>query len=69
MNQNLTGELSVYDLSGKQVKVLHEGSFAVGENRFNWSGDDENQNPVAPGMYLIRLCTNKSISTIRVQKI
>ncbi|TSA38935.1 MAG: T9SS C-terminal target domain-containing protein [Porphyromonadaceae bacterium] len=68
-NQNMAGELSAYDMSGKQVKVLHQGSFTVGENRFTWAGDDENQNPVAPGSYLIRLVTNKSISAIRVQKI
>ena len=65
----MTGELSAFDLSGKQIKVLHQGSFTVGENRFTWSGDDENQNPVAPGIYLIRLVTKKSISAIRVQKI
>ncbi|MCX6225236.1 MAG: T9SS type A sorting domain-containing protein [Bacteroidia bacterium] len=64
----MSGELSVYDLTGKKVKVIHQGSFFVGENRFTWQGDDENQNPVAPGIYLIRLVTNKSISAIRVQK-
>lgn len=69
IDQPMNGELTVYDLSGKQVTVLHQGSFAAGENRYTWAGNDENRNPVAPGIYLIRLATNKSIRAIRVQKI
>ncbi len=64
-----TGELSVFDLSGKQLKVLYHGTFTTGENHFIWAGDDVNHNSVAPGTYLIRLITEKSISTGRIQKI
>lgn len=69
LDRKTSGELSAFDLSGKQVKVIHQGDFAAGENRFTWPGDDENQSPSAHGIYLIRLITEKSISTLRVQKI
>jgi hypothetical protein len=68
-NQSTSGELLAFDLTGKQVKVLHRGSFTAGDNQFTWSGDDEGGNPVATGIYVIRLITNKSIHAIRVQKI
>lgn len=65
----MTGELSAFDLSGKLIKVLHRGSFSIGENQFTWSGDDENHSHVTPGIYLVRLITNKSISSLRINKI
>jgi hypothetical protein len=51
------------------VKVVHQGSFMQGDNRFLWQCDEETNNQAAPGIYIIRLNTNKSTSAIRVQKI
>jgi len=34
-----------------------------------WSGDGENTDAAAPGIYLIRLVTNHDTNVIRVQKI
>ena len=69
LSQIATGELSIFDLSGKMVKVVHQGSFMQGDNRFLWQCDEETNNQAAPGIYIIRLNTNKSTSAIRVQKI
>jgi len=68
-SQTMTGELCAYDMTGKLVRVIRRGSFPAGANRYTWSGVDENQNPVAPGLYLIRLVTDKTVKAIRVQKL
>jgi hypothetical protein len=67
-DRNLDGELAVFDLAGKQIKVLHKGMFTMGENLFTWTGDAAGGNPGAPGMYLVRLVTGSSVSAVRVQK-
>lgn len=69
LGKALTGEVAAYDLSGKQVRMIHRGSFNQGENSFTWSGDDDNRNPVPQGVYLIRLVSGHSVSAVRVQKI
>ena len=62
------GNLSVYNISGQQICIIHQGLFNMGENQFIWSGNDDQRNPVSPGIYLVRLVTAKSITTIKVQK-
>jgi len=49
--------ISVYDLSGQLVRVLHEASEINGryEDK-SWDGRDENKQLVAPGVYLVRIC-------------
>lgn len=64
-----SGELCVYDLSGKQVRMIYKGPLAKGENQFSWQGDDDSHNPMVTGTYLIRLFTDKSLITSRIQKI
>jgi len=48
--------ISVYDLSGQLVRVLHEASEINGryEDK-SWDGRDENKQLVAPGVYLVRI--------------
>jgi hypothetical protein len=47
--------LSVYDLSGRRVALIHDGSLAAGPNNFEWDGSDEAGSPLASGVYLARL--------------
>lgn len=69
LGQPQTGVLSVYDITGRQAGIIHQGVFNQGENQYAWSGNEENGNPAAPGIYLIRLVTDQSVSVMRVQKI
>ena len=48
-------ELVVFNLSGQLVRVLAEGTFAVGERRLVWDGRDERGADLASGVYLCRL--------------
>ena len=69
LDQASTGDLSVYDITGKQVSVIRRGIFNSGENTVTWAGMDDNNNPLPRGMYIIRLVTERSVTSVRVQKI
>ena len=45
-------ELTIYELSGKRICILHTGSAGSGRYRSTWDGKDEQGRPVAPGVYV-----------------
>jgi len=45
--------LCVYDLRGRQVKVLKEGLIEPGHHRTTWDGSDSSGSPVPSGVYMI----------------
>jgi len=47
--------LAVYDLLGRQVRVLFSGQAAAGVYALVWDGMDERGTPVAAGLYFYRL--------------
>lgn len=50
-----TVDLRVFDVQGKQVRVLSTGSFGAGEHHLTWGGNDEGGRAVAPGVYFLRM--------------
>ena len=48
-------ELSLYDLSGRRVRVLLRGACAAGPHDVNWDGLDQSGHTAGPGVYLARL--------------
>ncbi len=48
-------ELSLFDLSGRQVRSLVKGAFPAGSHDVAWDGLDNAGHPAAPGVYLARL--------------
>jgi len=48
-------ELSVLDVRGRVVRVLHSGPLSAGEHRFGWDGRDAQGRGVAAGVYLARV--------------
>jgi len=51
-----TVRLDIHDLAGRRIKVLVGGeSLAAGEHDFTWYGRDQLDQPVASGLYLVRL--------------
>jgi hypothetical protein len=54
-DRDVTGELVVYDLSGKRVAVLARGEFTRGLNQVRWNGTDETGRAVSSGAYIFRL--------------
>ena len=45
--------LSVYDVTGREVALLHEGSLAAGATPFDWNGRDATGHPCAAGVFLV----------------
>jgi hypothetical protein len=55
--------LSVYDLDGRLVKTLLDGSVPEGFKEVRWNGTNQNGTGVASGIYLLRLkAGNKSLT-------
>jgi hypothetical protein len=50
-------ELAIYDLRGRLVRTLRAGRLAAGPHAEVWRGRDDQDRPVASGVYLCRLKT------------
>ena len=48
-------DVAVYDLAGRRVKSIFEGSQEAGLNLFRWDGTDEGDRAVPKGIYFLRL--------------
>ncbi|MDZ7370762.1 MAG: GEVED domain-containing protein, partial [candidate division KSB1 bacterium] len=51
-------KIAVYDMSGKQVKVLVDGIMEAGTHAVVWNAVDDNNSPVPSGMYIVRFSAN-----------
>jgi flagellar hook assembly protein FlgD len=49
--------LAIYSVSGRRVRALVDGSRAPGEYRTTWDGCDDQDHPMAAGVYYARLET------------
>jgi hypothetical protein len=52
-------ELNVYDVRGALVRRLARGDFDSGPHAVEWDGTDAHGQPVASGMYVYRLVTDR----------
>lgn len=55
-------QLRVYDVHGRLVRTLRDGSEPAGDRRVEWDGRDRSGQPVASGVYLYRLTTESGES-------
>ena len=53
--------VSVLDVRGREVRVLHDGAAAAGERRWIWDGRDQRGERLASGVYLVRLASGQRI--------
>jgi hypothetical protein len=51
-------QLRVFDVRGRLVTTLRDGSEPAGERRVEWDGRDREGQPVASGVYIYRLTTD-----------
>jgi hypothetical protein len=56
--------VEVFDMSGRNVCTLREGSFPAGEHTLTWDGLDNHGRPVCAGVYWCRAST-RSAETVR----
>jgi len=59
-------EAMVFDVQGRRVKTLTEGSFASGTRRISWDRTDESGRLVASGIYFIQLRSGSFARTERL---
>jgi hypothetical protein len=62
-------KLEVYDVAGRRVRALMEGSLPAGDSRAAWDLRDDGGRTVAPGVYLARLDTPFGSRATRVVRI
>jgi flagellar hook assembly protein FlgD len=60
------GEVSMYDLRGRLVRVLARGGFPAGDQGLSWDGRDVSGRRVAPGVYfaLVRVGAQRIIGHV-----
>lgn len=49
--------VAIYDVSGRQVRIVADREFTAGRYVLAWDGGDEHGNRLKPGVYLARLST------------
>ena len=59
-------QLEVFDLAGRRVRTLADGSYAAGEHRLSWEGRDDEGRRLNSGVYLLRLKGSGFVATRRV---
>ncbi len=47
--------IEIYTTSGKKIKSVYSGNINFGRHIFEWSGDDDADNSVGTGVYLVRM--------------
>ena len=57
--------LSVYDLRGRELVVLHDGATPSGGSTFVWDGTDRGGRPQPGGQYVFRLVTGDDVRTAK----
>ncbi|MCB9069076.1 MAG: T9SS type A sorting domain-containing protein [Calditrichae bacterium] len=58
--QPATVQLDIFDLNGRLVTTIADGSFGVGRHQSTWNGSTADGQPVASGVYFCRLSATVS---------
>jgi flagellar hook assembly protein FlgD len=59
-------ELTLYDVTGREIRRLHRGSLADGLHPWEWPARDDAGRRVASGVYLARFRVGREASTLKV---
>jgi agmatine deiminase len=61
LDQQLKTSLIVYNLQGQIIKYLANQEFAAGKHEIVWDGKDVSGNKVTPGIYFLKLETERGV--------
>ncbi len=50
-------QAGVYDLAGRRMRSLFDGTLSAGSHHILWDGRDESGGAVPAGIYLVRIAT------------
>jgi len=62
-------EIGVYDIAGRQMRVLAEGVESVGRHSVTWDGRDDSGAHVRKGMYFVRIQIGNQARQVRVTSV
>jgi hypothetical protein len=57
---------AIFDLSGRRVRILHDGDWEAGPHNLVWDGKDGRGRPVAAGVYNARVSTSHGSRSARI---
>ncbi len=63
LERGATGDLAVFDLSGRRVRLLASGWLEAGPHTLSWDGTDDHGRRMAPGVYFYRLTAGRFAGT------
>jgi photosystem II stability/assembly factor-like uncharacterized protein len=66
LDTDAPADVSIYDVSGRRIRVLHDGPARRGSLALVWDGRDAAGLPVAPGVYFLRA---RSAGAVAVQRV
>ena len=69
LDRSQRAEIAVYDLTGKQLAVLVDRTYAAGEHSVVWTGKDASGRAVPSGAYVVRLKTDSDVEARKVSLI
>ncbi len=69
LEQAMSGELTVFDVTGRRVAVLARGELQSGLNQVRWNGLDQSGQAVSSGTYICRLQAGDDITSVAVNLI
>lgn len=61
--QNSFISVKIYDVTGKEVRVLAKGTATSGQKSLSWDGTDEAHQALPNGVYLCQVRTNTQVAT------
>ncbi len=59
-------DLTVYDILGREVRILEHGFFLSGRRKALWDGADRYRQSVASGIYFVRLRGDGASASVKV---
>jgi photosystem II stability/assembly factor-like uncharacterized protein len=66
LNKATEGQIYIFDLSGRQVRNLHNGFMPEGRKTYSWDGGDSSGQRTA-GIYICRIVTPSEVMTSKIQ--
>ncbi|HEY5125060.1 MAG TPA: T9SS type A sorting domain-containing protein [Ignavibacteria bacterium] len=66
LQQDGNVRIFVFDVLGREIKLINNSNLKKGNHSFVWNGVDNNNNLVCSGNYFLRINTNNSVTVKRL---
>jgi len=59
----VVGSLKIFDITGREIKILKEGTFSAGDHSYQWNGTNHFNQSVSAGTYIYRFMANDFVQS------